>query len=172
MNTRYIANPEVRALRESIRANRTGNDNRESRVGKFATAAVLVAGIATAIPLTICSGRTPTSIEVNGSSAMMQKGFCAVRCSKSGNGAFYSNDIVYVEDWSTGTKYWKKFYDKRENLLVEGKGDVDNRWFFNPDHKGNAQLAHAMRFGNEWQTMGYYKGDEAVRKWNEVKVNY
>lgn len=171
MNTRYIANQEVRALRESL-ANRKESDSRGNRMRNFATAAVLVVGIATAIPLTICSGRTPTSIEVNGSSAMMQKGFCAVKCSKNGNGAFYSNDIVYVEDWSAGTKYWKKFYNKRENLLVEGKGDVDNRWFFNPDHKGKPHLAHAMRFGNEWQTMGYYKGDEAIQKWNEVKVNY
>lgn len=174
MNTRYIANPDTRSVREFMRTNRRKErpEDRQSRIAKFAFASVLVVGIATSIPFKMHSRKTPSSIEVNGSSAMMQKGFCAVKCSRSGNGAFYSNDIVYVEDWSDGKRYWKRFYDKKEKLLVEGVGNKSDRWFFNPDYKGKAHLANAIRIGNEWQTINYYTGDDAVTKWNEARVKY
>lgn len=149
------------------------SEGRGSRLAKFAFAAVLATGIAVVTPFVMYSKRTPQSIEVNGSTAMMQNGFCAIKCSKSGKGAFYSNEPVYVEDWSDGSKYWKKFYDKKENLLVEGIGNNDERWFFNPNHKGEAKLAKAQRMGETWTLADdVYTGNKAVQRWNEIKTGY
>jgi len=174
MNTRYIANPSTRDVRNFMLANRHegGHIDARGRIAKFTLAAVLVTGIAAITPFVLYSKRTPPTINVDGSSAIMQKGFCAIRCSRSGKGAFHSNDVVYVEDWSQGDKYWKKFYDKNENMLVEGIGNKSERWFFNPDYKGKARLARAIKLGNEWQMMREYNGEEAVRKWSEARRNY
>ena len=171
---RYIANssPTTREIRDFMTTRKRREISRGSGLAKFAGAVVLVAGLAITGQI-ILSKRAPTSIEVNGSSAMMQKGFCAVKCSKGGNGAFYSNEAVYVEDWSDEKRYRKKFYDKKENLLVEGIGNDNERWFFNPNHKGEAKLAKTHKLGETWTLAeDVYTGGKAVQKWSEVKVNY
>jgi len=172
MNTRQIA------TRDEVKRFMLANSNRTERslgstIAKIGLAAVLVTGFAAVTSYSIFSRRAPISIMVDGSTAMKQNGgFCAIRCSKSGKGAFYSNDTVYIEDYSQNNKYWKKFYDRKSNLLVEGRGNDNERWFFNPDYMGEPHLAKAVKVGNTWYTNDYYRGEEAAEKWKEVKTKF
>lgn len=170
MHTRYIATRED--VKRFMLTNRPeGNKGGlKSKFVKSAVAVVLVTGIAAATSAVLYNRKAPMTIEINGSDLPSQNGFCAVKCRNSN--VFYSADIVYVDNLSVGEKYRKKIYDRNERLLVEGIGNDSERWFLNPDYKGEPHLAKAIKVGKAWQTMAYYKGEEALKKWNEIQTRY
>ena len=169
MNSRQIA------TRDEVRRFLRENTNPPERslgktIAKIGLAAVLVTGLAAVTSYGVFSRKAPVSIMVNGSTAIKQDGFCAVKCKEKG--AFHSEDIVYVENYSGKNKYDKKFYDRNENLLMEGVGNDTERWFFNPSYDGTPRLARAQWLGEDWYGIEFYSGEKAVRKWMEVKTKY
>ena len=99
-----------------------------------------------------------------------KNGFCAVRCKESG--PFNLNQKVFVVDLSTETTYMKEFYTKKGNLYVEGIGNDKERWFRNPNWRGDIRVVKTSKLGREWFAEADYEGWEAEQKWTEAKVKF
>jgi len=99
-----------------------------------------------------------------------KQGFCAVRCRESG--PFNLNEKVLVVDMGSKGVYSKEFYTKRGNLYVEGIGGNTERWFRNPNWRGEARVVRTVKMGGKWFADADYVGEEAEQKWREAKSKF
>ncbi|NYZ77343.1 hypothetical protein H0O02_03440 [Candidatus Micrarchaeota archaeon] len=101
-----------------------------------------------------------------------KEGFCAVYCSKHKiEGQFHYNRAVYEVDLSDNERYWKLFYDKEGNLLVEGIGNESERWFMRPDWDGETKLVRTLKMGS-WYPIDDFSGEHAEKIWKEAKSRF
>jgi|GEM_PF-1369382 len=99
-----------------------------------------------------------------------KEGFCAVRCRVSG--PFNHNGKIFVVDLGSEDIYRKEFYTKRGNLYVEGIGNSTERWFRNPNWRGEARVVRTIKMGGKWFADTDYVSEEAEQKWMEAKSRF
>ena len=101
-----------------------------------------------------------------------KEGFCAVKCSQKPEGPFHMRlpayEVNLSEDKDT---YWKLFYNKEGERVLEGIGEQDERWFMNPNWNKDSWLVKTISMSDRWLVVEEHRGERADEVWKKVKSN-
>ncbi len=183
---RFTDNDKKFAIKRMLR------DNRESKPFKRRLLEVgtglMLLGMTLGTPL--CSPHETRKVEISGIMQMVRENHgdadvkinkkeevCIVGCKgRSSSGPFYWKAEAYEVDFSEGKDYRKEFFDMQGDLIFEGIGGESERWFRNPDWKGETQVVHVIKVSsgsdNSWYLIDGYKEEKVDEIWSKAKDQY